>query len=182
MTVKHGTSSVFVFARLTGGWRVGLIQHPRFARLMLPGGHIEPYESPAEAALREVAEETGLAVRLLPAPSVPLPGSYHAQRVMSPWWMAEYRVPPDNHAAAAHAHIDHLYVSLADNVTQVTTPAHPFGWYAAAGLPGLSMFPDAMVLAATLLTGINGVPPGGGDAALVSAMLARLRASAAAPG
>lgn len=36
----------------------------RIARLFVPGGAIEPGETPAEAALRETLEETGLCVRL----------------------------------------------------------------------------------------------------------------------
>ena len=60
MTSKHPTSSVFVFRRTPPGWRLGLIRHPRFGRMMIPGGHVEPEESQSEAALREVAEETGL--------------------------------------------------------------------------------------------------------------------------
>ncbi|MGH3819549.1 MAG: NUDIX domain-containing protein [Pseudonocardiaceae bacterium] len=37
------------------------------------GGHVEPDENRAEAALREVAEETGLAARLLPGPRLDEP-------------------------------------------------------------------------------------------------------------
>ena len=71
MALKHLTSSVFVFRRLPGGWRIGLIRHPRFQLMMIPGGHVEPEESCAEAALREVAEETGLAVTLVGPPAGP---------------------------------------------------------------------------------------------------------------
>ena len=60
MTVKHSTASVFVFCKLAPGWRLGLIQHPLFGRLMIPGGHVEPDESQQQAALREVSEEAGL--------------------------------------------------------------------------------------------------------------------------
>ena len=73
MTVKHLTSSVFVFRRFTDGWRTGLIRHPRLHRMMIPGGHVEPEESCAEAALREVAEETGLAAALVSPPAAPVP-------------------------------------------------------------------------------------------------------------
>ena len=67
MTVKHSTASVFVFCKLAPGWRLGLIQHPIFGRLMIPGGHVEPDESrQQQAALREVSEEAGLRVRLDP--------------------------------------------------------------------------------------------------------------------
>lgn len=36
--------------------------HRRLGRWMQPGGHIDPGESPADAALREAEEETGLAL------------------------------------------------------------------------------------------------------------------------
>jgi 8-oxo-dGTP pyrophosphatase MutT (NUDIX family) len=39
--------------------------HKRLGLWLQPGGHIEPGETPAEAALREAREETGLAVRLV---------------------------------------------------------------------------------------------------------------------
>ena len=67
--VKHGTASVFLLARFDGGWRIGLIHHPRLRRWMLPGGHVEAYENPAEAALREVREETGLTAQLINTPA-----------------------------------------------------------------------------------------------------------------
>ena len=153
MTLKHGTSSVFVFRRLPEGWRLGLIRHPRFGRMMIPGGHVEEEESQAEAALREVAEETGLAVRLVSPPAAPVPDGYRPPRVAPPWWIVEYAVPPDNHLGAAHVHIDHLYVALADGAETVGEPAHPFAWYAAADLPALNMFDDARVMALALLSG-----------------------------
>src|SRR5215813_11575034 len=157
VTLKHQTSSVFVFRRLPGGWRIGLIRHPRFGRMMIPGGHVEPEESPAEAAVREVAEETGLAVALVSPPAAPVPPGYRARRVAPPWWIAEYQVPPDNHLGVAHVHVDHLYVALADGTAPGQVPgaaAHPFGWYAAGDLAGLDMFDDARVLALSPLAGL----------------------------
>lgn len=169
MSLKHQTSSVFVFRRQPGGWRVGLIQHPRFRRMMIPGGHVEPEESPAEAAVREVAEETGLAVTLVGPPAAPVPPGYRARRVAQPWWIAEYQVPADNHLDAAHVHVDHLYVALAGGAAPGRAPAeaaHPFGWYAAGDLAGLDMFDDARVLALSLLAGLaNGADTAGADAA-----------------
>jgi 8-oxo-dGTP pyrophosphatase MutT (NUDIX family) len=142
---------VFVFCQMPGGWRMGLIHHPLHDRKMMPGGHVEPAESQAEAAVREVAEEAGLAARLVSPPAVPLPPGYRPRQVASPWWIVEYDVPPDNHLAQAHIHIDHLYVAVAD-ASHVSRPAHPFSWHAAADLPGLRMFPDARVLAMSLFS------------------------------
>jgi 8-oxo-dGTP pyrophosphatase MutT (NUDIX family) len=144
---------------MTEGWRIGLIQHPRFGRMMLPGGHVEPDESPAEAALREVAEEAGLAVSLVSPPVVPLPPGYRPRRVASPWWIVEYDVPPDNQLDQPHIHVDHLYVAVA-GTSHIGPPAHPFSWHAVADLPGLHMFDDARTLVAALLMGLDGSGPG----------------------
>jgi len=179
VTLKHQTSSVFVFQRLPGGWRIGLIRHPRLHRMMIPGGHVEQEESCAEAALREVAEETGLAVSLVAPPAAPVPRGYRARRVALPWWIAEYQVPPDNHLGVPHVHVDHLYVALAGctppppggdqagggaaskarvgaDQPGADQPGgeHPFGWYAAGELAGLYMFDDARLMALSMLAGL----------------------------
>ena len=147
--IKHATASTYVFGKQPGGWRLGLVTHPLFGRLTLPGGHVEPDESAAEAALREVTEESGLAVTLLPAPAAPLPAEVAAVRVPvpSPWWILEQPCPSDNHLAKPHRHIDHLYVARAVRPEPVTVPGHPFGWYRRGELPGLGLFPDTRLLA-----------------------------------
>ena len=154
VTVKHATASVFVFCEFPPGWRLGLILHPIFGRLMIPGGHVEPSESQQQAALREVGEETGLSVRLIEAPGAAWPGGLGRIRVAQPWWIVEQPVPSDHHLASAHVHLDHLYVAVAESSAPVTEPAHPFGWYAAAELAGLHMFDDTRRLAAVLFAQI----------------------------
>jgi 8-oxo-dGTP pyrophosphatase MutT (NUDIX family) len=48
-----------------------LLIAPREGRWQLPKGHVEPGEGPADAAVREVREETGVFARLLaPLPSI----------------------------------------------------------------------------------------------------------------
>jgi 8-oxo-dGTP pyrophosphatase MutT (NUDIX family) len=54
----HVTTSAFV----VGPRGVILLRHRRLHRWLQPGGHVEPGERPAEAAVRECAEETGLPV------------------------------------------------------------------------------------------------------------------------
>ena len=176
---RHATASMFVFSLRPGGWHIGLIRHPRLGRKMLPGGHVEAAESAAEAAIREVAEEAGLAVGLLLPPAAPLPGDYRPHRVPQPWWIVEYAVPPDGQLGIPHIHVDHLYLAVTSQPWPAGQPAHPFGWYAAGDLARLEMFDDARLLAGTLLAGLAGTTwdgSSGAGQALVTALLARLAA------
>ena len=53
-----------VFCRAEGVIRYALVREAD-GRYSLPKGHMEPGETPRQTALREVLEETGLAVRLI---------------------------------------------------------------------------------------------------------------------
>jgi 8-oxo-dGTP pyrophosphatase MutT (NUDIX family) len=162
VTIKHPTASTFVFSRLDGGWRLGLILHPLFGKLMIPGGHIEPEENAPEAARREVAEETGLAVTFVPAPAVPAPDEVTAtgKLVSPPWWILEQPVDSDNHLAQPHFHVDHIYVAVASVPESLTHPAHPFSWHSLPELPELNMFADTRQLATALFADIEAISAG----------------------
>ena len=54
----HVTGSGFV----VGARGVVLLEHKRLGIWLQPGGHVDPGETPWDAALRETREETGLAV------------------------------------------------------------------------------------------------------------------------
>jgi len=155
VTVKHATASVFLFAHTDDTWRVGLIRHPRLDKWMLPGGHVEPDENPAEAALREVAEETGLTAQLLPGPGLDKPHEADEHSVITPLWIVEQHVPAERREPEPHVHVDHLYLALA----QATPPAPgaelPFAWYTADQLDALDMFSDTHARAAYLLDRID---------------------------
>lgn len=56
--VIHVTGSAIV----TGPRGVVLLRHKRLGLWLQPGGHVDPGETPWEAALREAQEETGLEV------------------------------------------------------------------------------------------------------------------------
>jgi 8-oxo-dGTP pyrophosphatase MutT (NUDIX family) len=161
MTVKHATASVFVFGAAPGGWRLGLIEHPRLGRLMIPGGHVEADESQAEAALREVAEETGLAgVSLLEVPAPALPAGFPHDRVPAPWWITEQHVPADNHLSEPHVHVDHQYVGVAEVMDPVHPGVHPFGWHALEQLRESLMCQDTWLLAQVLFSCIADLASG----------------------
>ncbi len=161
--IKHATASVFVFHEFPQGWRLGLVEQPRQRRRMIVGGHVEPDETQAEAAVREATEESGLQVRLLACPTPALPLGYPHERVAAPWWITEVIVPADNHLAEPHAHIDHQYVAVADSPIPVREPVHPFDWYSMDQLDGINqldslpMFPDTLLLARALFSHIGSI-------------------------
>lgn len=103
-----------------------LIFHKASGLWMFPGGHVDPDESPAEAAVREVHEETGIHAR--PRPKVAAPDLPGLIGHVSPWMTAEFPAPakperPGKPAEVAHSHIDLLYVGTADMNSPVT-PAY----------------------------------------------------------
>jgi 8-oxo-dGTP pyrophosphatase MutT (NUDIX family) len=82
-----------------------LIHHRKLNRWLQPGGHLEPNETPLQAAHREVAEEAGLdGLELLPAitadPAIPLDIDIHL-------------IPANSKKSEpAHLHHDFRYVMV----------------------------------------------------------------------
>ena len=67
MTAKrHFTASAYV----VNDQKVLLHYHKKVRLVLPPGGHIEPNETPAESAIREVKEETGLKVKIIPLQTI----------------------------------------------------------------------------------------------------------------
>lgn len=64
----HITCSAFVVNQDFN--KAALIEHAQLQRWLQPGGHMEPGEYPAEAAVREATEETGLSGVQLMAPGL----------------------------------------------------------------------------------------------------------------
>lgn len=161
--IKEATAGAFVFGWFSPGWRLGLIEHPRMKVWANPGGHVERDETAARAAVRETEEETGLRdVKLLELPAPALPEGFPVthSRVPVPWWIIETDVPPDNHLAEPHVHVDHVWVAVAADVRTAGTGEHPFAWYTPAAIKaGLPMFGDTKVLALKLFECMSGLDP-----------------------
>jgi 8-oxo-dGTP pyrophosphatase MutT (NUDIX family) len=111
----HVTGSAFVVGRRG----IVLLKHRRLGIWVQPGGHVDPGETPWDAARREAAEETGLAV------------AFPDGRTE----LAHVDVHP---GGRGHTHLDLRYVLTAGD----TDPAPAVGesqevhWFAWADAPG----------------------------------------------
>jgi 8-oxo-dGTP pyrophosphatase MutT (NUDIX family) len=79
---------------------------------------VDESETAAEAAVREVEEETGgWGVRIVGMPSPSLPTGFPETHSLIPLpvWTTEIEVRADNHLAEPHVHADHMWVALADD-------------------------------------------------------------------
>lgn len=101
--LRHFTVTGFV----AQDGRTALHWH-RLGRWLPPGGHIEPDEDPLEAVLREVREEIGLDVEVLPtAPAFRYDGPH---QLPVPATIAIYDlVDGDRQVREHHQHIDLVY-------------------------------------------------------------------------
>jgi 8-oxo-dGTP diphosphatase len=100
--IRHYTASAVV---VDDEDRVLLVHHNKVGQWLYPGGHIDPNEDPAEAALREVREETGIEAAVLGEPTFTHPAvRSHA----TPWAIIEMDV--HDLKVGAHQHIDLVYV------------------------------------------------------------------------
>lgn len=87
------------------------MHHRKIGLWLYPGGHVDPNETPAEAAVREVVEETGVQAVVLGEPGFVHPAvRWHA----SPWAVIEMDVTDSK--VGAHQHIDFVYVCRAAGV------------------------------------------------------------------
>lgn len=100
--IRHFTSSAIVFNQ---AGQVLLVHHNKIGLWLYPGGHVDPNEDPAEAALREVAEETGIKAEIV----APEPFAHPAVRsIPAPFAIIEMDI--EDRKVGPHRHIDFVYL------------------------------------------------------------------------
>lgn len=106
------TVAVFVVHRD----RVLLHPHRKLGLWLPPGGHIEPNELPDEAAIREVEEESGLAVELAGGYGVEVDDPAAPVQLVRPQGIQLENISP------GHQHIDLIYYARPIGVSPDTFP------------------------------------------------------------
>jgi 8-oxo-dGTP diphosphatase len=110
--IRHFTASGLVFD--DDCQQVLLVHHNKVGQWLYPGGHIDPNEDPAQAAQREVLEETGLHTQIITDPLFTHPAiTTHAP----PYAVIEMDVTDTR--VGPHRHIDLVYVlrAASDNLS-----------------------------------------------------------------
>ena len=122
----HITASALVIGRRG----ILLLRHKHLGIWLQPGGHVDPGETPWEAACRETVEETGLAATLIGADGDGPPALAHV----------------DVHAGSrGHTHLDLRYLATVGDADPAPPPGESqdvrwFSWDEAADVadPGLA--------------------------------------------
>lgn len=131
---RHFCASVFVIN--PENKKILLIKHKKFNKWVQPGGHIEDDETPEEAALREVYEETGVRVKLL-GTRFPREDDF-----IRPLGIQK------NRGSNGDLHVDITYVGVPINSEQLTLnkeEATDVNWFSRSELDEIGLFPDIKI-------------------------------------
>ncbi len=130
--------------------RVLLHHHRKLDMWLPPGGHIEPNELPDEAALREVAEETGVRAALIGARALPVA---YPQQLVRPAGIQLEDIAP------GHQHIDLVYFAVpvdGDATLGAEDAREPgTGWYPLDGLAALGANEEIQAWAARAVAAVQ---------------------------
>jgi 8-oxo-dGTP pyrophosphatase MutT (NUDIX family) len=130
---RQFTATVYIFHEN----RVLLHYHEKLGKWLPPGGHLEPNETPSEAARREVKEETGLEIVFIEQENLKV-SAYNAESFERPFLCLLEHIPPHKDKPA-HQHMDFIY--LAKPVT-LKEELNDFRWFKYEELEQLDLFPD----------------------------------------
>ena len=132
--MKHFCASAFVINPKDK--KILLVKHADYDKWLQPGGHIEEDETPEEAAIREVYEETGIKITLL--------GEHFPREddLIRPLGVQCNRKENGNRF------IDIIYAGIPNNVEvplKKNDESIEIGWFSRNELDRLPIFPDVKI-------------------------------------
>lgn len=119
---RHFTATTYIIHEE----EVLLLFHPKLQKWLPPGGHIEPNETPPDAARREVREETGLEIAFIEDENIWVK-RWNAQSFERPYLCLKEYVPPHKEKPA-HEHLDLIYLAKPVGNPLPTSP-DPIKWF-----------------------------------------------------
>lgn len=119
---REFTASVYLF----DNQKVLLLHHPKLQKWLPPGGHVEPNETPPEAARREVLEETGLEFEFYLDENLSI-DYWNARSLERPYLCLLENIPAHGNSQA-HQHIDFVYVGKPTRSLGNSFSYHWFDW------------------------------------------------------
>lgn len=131
---KHFCASAFVIDPQNK--KILLVKHHLFDKWVQPGGHIESDETPEDAAIREVYEETGIKISLL-GESFPREDDF-----IRPLGIQK------NKTLKGNVHIDVIYAGIPNNdknSLRLSDESTGIGWFSRDELEKIEVFPDVKI-------------------------------------
>ncbi len=128
--------------------QVLLLFHKKMQKWLPAGGHIDPNETPPEAAIREAKEETGLEIELIKQENLWL--NYHnARSIERPFFCLVEEIPKFGDEPA-HQHIDSIFVGrpVGGKLIWNSEESHDVKWFSWQQLQALS--PEGEIFQETL--------------------------------
>ncbi|HVT01315.1 MAG TPA: NUDIX domain-containing protein [Patescibacteria group bacterium] len=123
---KHFTVSAWILTK-TKPAKVLLILHKKFNKWIQPGGHIEEFENPIDAVIREAKEESGIDISFL-ANDIVI-GNEVKFLPNSVFFMEQ--TIPEHKGQPSHFHLDFSYVVKVDEqeINQSELNNDQVGWF-----------------------------------------------------
>jgi 8-oxo-dGTP pyrophosphatase MutT (NUDIX family) len=146
---KQFTASVWILNK-THPKKMLLIRHRKLGKWMQPGGHIEKFENPIEAAIREVFEETGLNIGFL-ADQIKK-AENDASFLPIPKFFMEQKIPAYNDEPE-HFHLDINYVVEVQEqrLKFNKKETHDIGWFTKEEIKKLPTHKDTKIVVNELM-------------------------------
>jgi 8-oxo-dGTP pyrophosphatase MutT (NUDIX family) len=145
---RHFTATAYILHQN----RTLLHFHAKLKKWLPPGGHLEPNETPPEAAKREAKEETGLDIQLIDENPFQFKAA-HASSFERPFLCLLEKIPAHLNTPA-HEHIDLIYLATPLEETQIAQIPPEFQWFSSSDLPKIKeeLFSDTFAVLTKILT------------------------------